>query len=302
MNSFITVFYDWSRIVTAPLAWAGPLLVRLVVGWVFLWTGWQKLQILPRMVENFRSWGIPAPEITTPFVSGLEFVGGLLLLLGLLTAWTLLLSRKLFAALALLQLALFTLTWMPASPTLASTAPQPFAIAVAGVSTVLILVLGATALFPSPSLSFSPSLRLRFRLSLSLTTLTPAVLAVFAILLFLRKPYALLVPQLYAEDGTIFLAQNDLVGLRAFLEPYMGYLHTLPRLIAWTASRLLDPAWWPAFYNVTAFALWLAVIARTFSPRLPRSVLGSPSLFFSARKPARSSSVSPISSGSSPFC
>ena len=49
----------------------------------------------------------------------------------------------------------------------------------------------------------------------------------------------------------------------------MGYLHTLPRLIAWTASRLLDPAWWPAFYNVTAFVLWLAVIARTFSPRLP---------------------------------
>ena len=192
-----------------------------------------------------------------------------LLLLGLLTAWTLLLSRKLFAALALLQLALFTLTWMPASPTLASTAPQPFAIAVAGVATVLILVLGATALFPSPTLSVSPSLRLRHRLSLRLTTLTPAVLAVFAILLFLRKPYALLVPQLYAEDGTIFLAQNDLLGLRAFLEPYMGYLHTLPRLIAWTASRLLDPAWWPAFYNVTAFTLWLAVIARTFSPRLP---------------------------------
>ena len=192
-----------------------------------------------------------------------------LLLLGLLTAWTLLLSRKLFAALALLQLALFTLTWMPASSALASTAPQPFAIAVAGVATVLILVLGATALFPSPTLSVSPPLRLRLRLSLRLTTLTPAVLAGFAILLFLRKPYALLVPQLYAEDGTIFLAQNDLLGLRAFLEPYMGYLHTLPRLIAWTASRLLDPAWWPAFYNVTAFVLWLAVIARTFSPRLP---------------------------------
>jgi hypothetical protein len=49
----------------------------------------------------------------------------------------------------------------------------------------------------------------------------------------------------------------------------MGYLHTLPRLIAWIASRLLDPAWWPAFYNVTAFAIWLAVIARTYSPRLP---------------------------------
>jgi len=197
-----------------------------------------------------------------------------LLLLGLLTAWTLLLSRKLFAALALLQLALFTLTWMPASPTLAAVTPQPFAIAVAGLSALLIATLGATALrSPSPPRPLSPSPSSHLRASVSLwfknPRLTPAVLAVFAILLFLRKPYALLVPQLYAEDGTIFLAQNDLVGLRAFLEPYMGYLHTLPRLIAWTASRLLDPAWWPAFYNVTAFVLWLAVIARTFSPRLP---------------------------------
>ena len=85
MNAFITVFYDWSRIAAAPFAWAGPLAVRVVVGWVFLWSGWQKLHILPRMIENFRSWGIPAPEILTPIVSGVEFVGGLLLLLGLLT-------------------------------------------------------------------------------------------------------------------------------------------------------------------------------------------------------------------------
>ena len=85
MNAFITVFYDWSRIAAAPFAWAGPLAVRLVVGWVFLWSGWQKLHILPRMIENFRSWGIPAPEILTPFVSGVEFFGGVLLLVGLLT-------------------------------------------------------------------------------------------------------------------------------------------------------------------------------------------------------------------------
>jgi putative oxidoreductase len=85
MNLLISILYDWSRAVASHLAWAGPLAVRIVVGWVFLWTGWQKLQFLPRMIENFREWGIPAPEILTPFVSGMEFVGGLLLLVGLLT-------------------------------------------------------------------------------------------------------------------------------------------------------------------------------------------------------------------------
>ena len=85
MNAVITVFYDWSRIVAGWFAWAGPLAVRIVVGWVFLWSGWTKLQILPRMIENFREWGIPYPEILTPFVSGVELVGGILLLLGLFT-------------------------------------------------------------------------------------------------------------------------------------------------------------------------------------------------------------------------
>lgn len=85
MNAIITIIYDWSRVVASYFSWAAPLAVRIVVGWVFLWSGWGKLQALPRMIENFRDWGIPAPEILTPFVSGVEFVGGLLLLVGLLT-------------------------------------------------------------------------------------------------------------------------------------------------------------------------------------------------------------------------
>lgn len=85
MNAIVTVFYDWSRTVASYFTWAAPLAVRITVGWVFLWSGWSKLQILPRMVENFRGWGIPFPEIVTPFVSGVEFVGGIMLLLGLLT-------------------------------------------------------------------------------------------------------------------------------------------------------------------------------------------------------------------------
>ena len=85
MNAFATVFYDWSRVVAGYFSWAGPLAVRIVVGWVFLWSGWTKLHILPRMIENFREWGIPAPEFFTPLASGIEFVGGLMLLFGLLT-------------------------------------------------------------------------------------------------------------------------------------------------------------------------------------------------------------------------
>jgi putative oxidoreductase len=85
MNTLVTVFYDWSRIVAGWFAWAAPLAARITVGWVFLWSGWEKLQILPRMIENFRGWGIPAPELLAPFASGVELVGGILLLVGLLT-------------------------------------------------------------------------------------------------------------------------------------------------------------------------------------------------------------------------
>ena len=85
MNAVITVFYDWSRVVAGYFSWAAPLAARIVVGWVFLWSGWGKLNALPRMIDNFRDWGIPAPEFFTPLASGTEFVCGILLLIGLLT-------------------------------------------------------------------------------------------------------------------------------------------------------------------------------------------------------------------------
>lgn len=65
--------------------WLGPLLARITVGWVFLWAGWGKLGALPLVIENFRGWGVPMAEVMAPFVSGLEFVGGILLLCGLFT-------------------------------------------------------------------------------------------------------------------------------------------------------------------------------------------------------------------------
>lgn len=94
------------------------------------------------------------------------------------------------------------------------------------------------------------------------------LVAVCAVLLVLRKPWALHTPQLWAEDGSIFLTQDEQLGLRAWLEPYNGYLHLLPRLIAWTASHTADPAWWPAIYNGLAFVLQVALFARLASPRV----------------------------------
>ena len=89
-----------------------------------------------------------------------------------------------------------------------------------------------------------------------------------ALLLFLRKPWALHTPQFWAEDGEIFMKQDDTWGDRAILIPYNGYLHLLPRLIAWIASRTADVAWWPAIYNGFAFAISVGLFARMASPRI----------------------------------
>jgi hypothetical protein len=89
-----------------------------------------------------------------------------------------------------------------------------------------------------------------------------------ALLLALRKPWALHTPQFWAEDGSIFLTQDEQMGLRAWWEPYNGYLHLLPRMIAWIASHTADPAWWPAIYNGLAFAITVALFARLASTRV----------------------------------
>jgi putative oxidoreductase len=73
----------WPERIARHLTWLAPLLARITVGWVFLWSGWGKLNNLPQVTENFAGWGIPFPHILTPFVSGVEFFGGLLLLAGL---------------------------------------------------------------------------------------------------------------------------------------------------------------------------------------------------------------------------
>lgn len=85
MKYLIQWLIDWPESVARHLAWLAPLFARITVGWVFLWSGWGKLHNLPQVTQNFVDWGIPFPQLLTPFVSGVEFFGGLFLLVGLLS-------------------------------------------------------------------------------------------------------------------------------------------------------------------------------------------------------------------------
>lgn len=85
MKFLVNTLIDWPQRVAQHLQWFAPLFARVVVGWVFMWTGWAKLTHLPIVTENFVGWGVPYPELLAPFVSGIEFFGGMFLLLGLLT-------------------------------------------------------------------------------------------------------------------------------------------------------------------------------------------------------------------------
>jgi putative oxidoreductase len=59
------------------------LLIRLYWGWQFMQTGWGKLQDINKVIGFFTNLGIPAPALNAYFVSGLEFFGGILLIVGL---------------------------------------------------------------------------------------------------------------------------------------------------------------------------------------------------------------------------
>jgi putative oxidoreductase len=64
------------------------LFVRLYWGWQFMQTGWGKLHHITQVISFFASLHIPAPQIMAPFCSGVEFFGGILLILGLATRLT----------------------------------------------------------------------------------------------------------------------------------------------------------------------------------------------------------------------
>ncbi|MGB8481216.1 MAG: DoxX family protein [Acidobacteriaceae bacterium] len=59
------------------------LAVRLYWGWQFAQSGWGRLHHISQATSFFASLNLPVPEATVVFISSLEFVGGILLIVGL---------------------------------------------------------------------------------------------------------------------------------------------------------------------------------------------------------------------------
>jgi putative oxidoreductase len=64
------------------------LAVRLYWGWQFVQTGWGKMHNIAKVTGFFTSLNIPFPAFNAHFIAGLEFFGGLLLILGLASRLT----------------------------------------------------------------------------------------------------------------------------------------------------------------------------------------------------------------------
>src|SRR5215468_2039300 len=83
-ESIMKKFVDWlfHPPVSGPKA---TVLIRWMAGGVFFWEGILKFVYKNQGVGRFTKIGIPAPHLMAAFIGGLEIVGGLLLMTGLLT-------------------------------------------------------------------------------------------------------------------------------------------------------------------------------------------------------------------------
>lgn len=113
------------------------------------------------------------------------------------------------------------------------------------------------------------TVRKRERMPRNLAVIT--MFLVSAGVLALKAPDALTMPQFWAEDGVIFFLAQHGVALPKLFEPYAGYLHFLPRLVAWVASGF-SAAHAPLIYNLGA--LLLGAAALTSLRRLDRLGVG----------------------------
>jgi hypothetical protein len=89
------------------------------------------------------------------------------------------------------------------------------------------------------------------------------IFLVCLLLFFLKSPDAVLNPQFWAEDGAIFYAQQFGKTWPQLTTPYAGYIHFVPRIIAWLAIPI-KPLYVPVCYNATAIIIDSICVAYSF--------------------------------------
>jgi hypothetical protein len=85
---------------------------------------------------------------------------------------------------------------------------------------------------------------------LSITAFVAVVL-----ILWLRAPDRIEHGFLWAEDAQVFLLDAHQTGFRSLFHPYAGYLHLLPRLIAWISVHIVSLAQTPYFFAWTCLTI-----------------------------------------------
>lgn len=102
--------------------------------------------------------------------------------------------------------------------------------------------------------------------------------AVIVILLFFRRPGALLLPSIYFEDGIVYYAQQLHSGsVLTVFQPYdVGYYVLAPRLVAYLAWRL-PASWAPYLFNLSGFLIGAAACSFFCLPR-HRPIIASDAL------------------------
>ena len=61
------------------------LILRVVLGIIMIYHGWPKLTNLAGTIDGMAGMGVPAPAVAAIFATVVEFIGGLLMLLGAFT-------------------------------------------------------------------------------------------------------------------------------------------------------------------------------------------------------------------------
>ena len=73
---------------------AAPLVLRIVIGGLFIWHGIDTFDVGISMIEEmFTMWGVPAPGLTAPLTAVVEIVAGIMLVVGLGTRVAAMMTR-----------------------------------------------------------------------------------------------------------------------------------------------------------------------------------------------------------------